>query len=175
MVRERRSQKTRLISIISRMRNVKVRSVWDKWVQATAQSRHVVFSDASVRHILGRLTVRRLFVNWKMLSQAEREEDKRRIMSYRFTVLNRAFIRWKVVLRMKEDMKRMITTKRVTNNLFLDWHWSVYGEEFTRIFAKAGIEIRDDFSGSTSEYHSPEENSPSKLLWSPPKPRRILE
>ena len=175
MVRECRSQKTRLISIISRMRNVKVRSAWDKWVQATAQARHVVFTDTSVRHILGRLTVRRLFVKWKMLSQAEHEEDKKRIISHRFTVLNRAFIRWKVVLRMKEDMKRMITTKRVTNNLFLDWHWSVYGEEFTRLFAKAGIEIRDDLSGSTSEYHSPEEHSPSKLLWSPPKPRRILK
>ena len=172
--RARRSQKVKLGHIVSRMRNVKIRGAWDKWIQVTAEGKRVIFHDDTVKNILQKLIARRLLVQWRMLTRKEIEADNNRIVRHRFIVLNRAFLRWKCALQMKEDMKRMVTAKRVTNNLFLDWHWSVFGEEFTALLATRGVSVIDASTDSPSKYYSPEESTSSKLLWSPPKPRRLL-
>ena len=77
--------------------------------------------------------MRRAFGTWQTRWRRSALVHAKQRARVRFATLNHFFSRWIRLLEMKADMRRAVVRKRVTHDLFLDWYWDTFGEEFTRL------------------------------------------
>jgi len=166
------AQKSRMSAVLSRMCRATLLNAWQTWRQVISENHHVTMDDASLRRILNKSTLRRMFSKWRTVCRSEPEEgsNAERVIKLRFTTMNHFFDRWRQVLRMKAKINEMVLSKRVTHDYYLDWYWSVFGGEFTQLLSQAGVQVIED-DAAVAQNMNP---SIPKLLWSPPKSRKRI-
>jgi hypothetical protein len=119
-----------------------------------------------------RARLRRAFNVWRAEWRKILSAVVMRRTSNRFATLNYFFRKWCAQVEARSHISQMVVAKRVGHNRFLDWYWDVYGEEFIKVLkSKRPVEIVED--SPSESFHTPAD-SPERLLWSPPKPRRLL-
>ena len=178
-----RTQRKNVGAVVSKLRHRALLRAWNGWKSRTHErSQTLAVSVLATYRMQSRNRMRRAFGMWRTHWRRSALVQVKQRASVRFATLNHFFSRWVRLMEMKADMQRMVVRKRVTHNLFLDWYWDTFGEEFTRLIqygstsspngnGKREVVVVDD--PDVELFHTPL-HTPDKTFWSPPKPRRIM-
>lgn len=188
---ERKVFTRRLMKTFKCWQNRTVRMAFYRWSDVTdrAARERTLRGSMVIKAITQRSdkdVMRRAFTiwrsSWRHISRYLHEHRAK----HKFILLNRYFDRWCHAVELRHNMERAIVSKRVTHNLFLDWYWDTFGEEFTRLIESGPTTV--ERVPVTRFLQSPEQAStlstddlfltptetPEKVVWSPPRPRRLL-
>ena len=178
-----RAQRESVAAVVSKLRHRALLCAWNGWKShARERARTLAVSALATYRTQSRNRMRRAFGTWQTRWRRSALVHAKQRARVRFATLNHFFSRWIRLLEMKADMRRAVVRKRVTHDLFLDWYWDTFGEEFTRLIqygshlspngsGKRDIVVVDD--PDVELFHTPV-HTPDKMFWSPPKPRRIM-
>ena len=173
-----RTQRRSVAATLTRWRQRVLLSSWNQWKFATQEhSKLIAVSALAIFNRQRQSRLRRSFAIWRGMWRAQMVALVKMRASHQFATRNHYFTRWRNAIRQREEMQRMVVSKRVTHNLFLDWYWETFGEQFTRLIEGNDTDeyqtlVRVD-DPEVELFHTPL-RTPEKVFWSPPKPRRIL-
>jgi hypothetical protein len=166
-------QRRTLVSIVNRWRHRTLSIAWSHWkTLARVSSKSKAIQAITAYRSMERARLRRAFNVWRAEWRKILSAVVMRRTSNRFVTLNYFFSKWWAQVEARSHISQMVVAKRVVHDRFLDWYWDVYGEEFIKVLkSKRPVEIVED--SHSESFHTPMD-SPERLLWSPPKPRRLL-
>lgn len=166
-------QRRTLVSIVNRWRHRTLSIAWSHWkTLARVGSKSKAIQAITAYRSMERARLRRAFNVWRAEWRKILSAVVMRRISNRFATLNYFFRKWCAQVEARSHISQMVVAKRVGHNRFLDWYWDIYGEEFIKVLkSKRPVEIVED--SPSESFHTPAD-SLERLLWSPPKPRRLL-